>query len=490
MQLRLRAIAVPLALAAALGATGGQAASAAAAAPKVLQVSTSPKLFPERFRPSVRDYVVRCGQAGRVRVAVSAPRGTSVSVDRARERRGSFRQTVTLEVGQSFEIVARPGQRTRSYSVRCLPSDFPRFWATRSGQTQAKWYALAPNMHEPRELPPGVSHEYAALFDNNGVPVWWMRSAGHTKAKDVKLLPNGNIAWMHLGRTGMEEHRLDGSMVRTLNTVGTGADAHDLQLAPNGNYLMGRYFDRFDVDMSSCGGSKSRKLIDFELQELTPEGELVWSWRASDHIPFTEITKRWRFQCTTGSGDIYHWNSVEPDGGGYVLSFRHLDAVYRIERSTGAIDWKLGGERRAQSLKVVGDPLSRTSTFGAQHDARVLRDGTITVHDNGGGYNRPPRATRFAINESRNTARLLEDVRDPQAPRSTCCGSSRRLPGGNWVSAWGANPYVTEQKRNGERVFKLSFAQELFSYTANPVLPGQLSQAALRAGMDAQHPRP
>jgi hypothetical protein len=296
----------------------------------------------------------------------------------------------------------------------------------------------------------------------------------------------------------MEERRLDGSLVRTLNTVGSGrrsarapggpgADIHDIQVLQNGNYVLGWYVKRSGVDMSSCGGSTSRDLVDFELQVLTPSGDLRWSWRASDYIPFSEVTARWANFCTSGDGDIYHWNSVAAERDGYVLSFRHLDAVYRIDRATGAIDWKLGGEHRAESLAVVGD--QNDPPFSGQHDARVLGDGSLTVHDNGTGRG-APRAVRYAIDETANTATLLEDVRDPEARSSWCCGSTRRLPGGNWVSAWGANPYVTEQTATGARVFKLSFANGLFSYRANPVLPGKVSREALRAGMDAQYPRP
>ena len=130
------------------------------------------------------------------------------------------------------------------------------------------------------------------------------------------------------------------------------------------------------------------------------------------------------------------------------------------------------------------------STFCGQHDARVLADGSLTVFDDGTGCNRPSRAVRFAIDDTDHTATLLEDVRDSAGAGSGCCGSTRRLPDGDWVTQWGSNPYATEQTGTGVPVFKLSFAQGLVSYRADPVLPGELSRAALRAGMDAQYPRP
>jgi hypothetical protein len=56
--------------------------------------------------------------------------------------------------------------------------------------------------------------------------------------------------------------------------------------------------------------------------------------------------------------------------------------------------------------------------------------------------------------------------------------------------SWGANGLVTELGPGGSRPFKLTFGGGVFSYRANPVLPGTLAAGDLRAGMDAQYPRP
>ena len=84
---------------------------------------------------------------------------------------------------------------------------------------------------------------------------------------------------------------------------------------------------------------------------------------------------------------------------------------------------------------------------------------------------------------------MLEDVEDADTAESACCGSTRRLPGGHWVTSWGFNDYVTEQDASGARVFTLTFTQNFASYRASPLLPGVVSPAELRAGMDAQFPR-
>jgi hypothetical protein len=119
----------------------------------------------------------------------------------------------------------------------------------------------------------------------------------------------------------------------------------------------------------------------------------------------------------------------------------------------------------------------------------LLPDGTITVHDNNTGLGAPPRAVRYAIDEANGTATLVEQVTDPFAPSSFCCGSSRRSGDGSWLMSWGGNSLVAEYDGAGQPNFRLRFGGAIFSYRAVPVDDGTLSVPSLRAAMDAMHPR-
>lgn len=458
-------------------------------ASRALRISTLPGLLPA-FNQSITDYVTRCQPSDDVRVSVSAPPGVSVSVNNSPQLTESFTWPVKLSTGQEFEIAVMAKGAVKTYYVRCLPSDFPTYSADVSGDREAAFYIVTPHRYP---TPRGLSSQYTAIFDNNGVPVWWMKSSGTSIPEDGTLLPNGNIIWIHAWSAvgagageeiGAEEHTLDGSLVRLINTVGSQANQHDVELLPNGDYLMGRDFEVEGVNLSACGGPTDGKLLDFELQKLTPSGERVWSWVASEHLSLSEVPPD-KPGCKN-DGDAYHWNSVEMDGNSYVLSFRNLDAVYDINAATGAVNWKLSGTPTPESLTVVGDKYSKT--LCGQHDARVLPDGTLTVFDDGTGCHRPPRSVRYAIDLETRTATLIESVTDPAVTFSVCCGSSRLLPGGDWVTDWGSTGVVTEQTAASAIVFQLTFPEGWYTYRADPVLPGQLSIAALRAGMDAQYP--
>jgi hypothetical protein len=446
-------------------------AAAVLASPAVARttITATPSLFP-RFRPGVTDYVSRCRLGHALRIKV-----------RGRVHRHRLRE------GQAIRV--RTGGRT--YHVRCLPKHFPRWKAERHGQPQAQWYLVTPT------LGPHGSH-IVALFDRNGVPVWWMERPA--KPHDAKLLPDGNFAWSTFTNgqyashsVPYEEHRLDGKLVRRIAAVGVPTDGHDLQVLPNGDYLVESYVPRNGVDLSPYGGPKRATVIDNEIQELSPSGRRVWRWNSKDHLDLSESEPFMKYivkgPVRTADGrkayDIVHLNSMEPDGDSLLISTRQTDAVYKISKATGAVEWKLGGTTIPQSLNVFGDPSSMV--ISGQHDARIHADGTLTLHDNRTLSGRSPRALRFSIDEAAGTATEIEQITDPAAVYSTCCGSARKLPGGNWVMSWGSSGVVTELTPSGRRVFALRFGgrKGADSYRAFPVLPGRLSIGALRRGMDA-----
>jgi uncharacterized protein YndB with AHSA1/START domain len=464
-------------------------ASAEAAA----RVTADPALYPS-FRPNVPTYVARCTPGKTLHLSFSMPGGTKATVDRRKARGGSFTDRIPARDGQAVRFAISTGRHSKRYLVRCLPPGFPEWTASKLGATQASWYVVAPCCTE---------HTYVAVFDTNGVPVWWINT--HRPPLDASLAPNGDIIWAQRHGTDLnrgisagvyEEHRLDGRRVRTFSIPdGTPTDRHEMQLLPNGDYVVVGYKPRDGVDLSPYGGPSNATVLDALIEEVSPAHKVVFRWNSKDHVGLAE-TGRWyqanvlnntaRLPDGRTAYDIVHINAVERYGPDHFLvSLRHTDAIYDIARADGRVVWKLGGTAKPRSLQIVGDGVP---DFGGQHDVRVLRDGTVTLHDNGTGLGRPPRALRFRIDPKARTATLLEQLTDPFGAMSPCCGSARKLPGGNWVISWGGTDLVTEETPAGKSVFSLSFPEYL-TYRAFPVLPHKLRRSKLYAGMDAMHPR-
>ena len=120
-------------------------------------------------------------------------------------------------------------------------------------------------------------------------------------------------------------------------------------------------------------------MLDGTFQAIAPDGWPTYYWSASGRIAPVE-SLRWAGAWNAYPGlaepvwDWHHINAVEPDGDGFLVSLRHTDAIYRIRRGDGGIDWKLGGTHTPQSLKILGDWFAG-SDFGGQHDVRASPTG-------------------------------------------------------------------------------------------------------------------
>lgn len=457
-------------------------------APVAARVTSSPALEPP-FDPGVADYAMRCSDAQAVSLNVTPGSGQTASVDGA----------APVAAPRSASVVLNPGQAVRwqigdaAYRARCLPPDFPGWTFSRTAASDLDFFVAGPTLGGAR---------YLIVFDRNGVPVWWLDPPGSPTSLDGKILSDGTFAYGWSAMPGYvigaqdryDIRRLDGTLVRSLSTVGTPTDRHDLQLLPNGNYLLMSYRERQGQDLSAFGGPASAGVLDGEVQEVTPGGAVAWSWNSASKISLDEAMSWWALLLmgppaqlpSGGTGyDHFHLNSHELDGSTLVISARHLDAVYGIDRTTGDVVWKLGGTQTPASLQFVGDPIG---AFSGQHDARILPDGTLTVYDNGTLVGRAPRAVRYRLDLPAGTATLVEQISDSDVGASGCCGSARKLAGGNWLVGWGMSPRIGEYREDGTRVTELVFSAG-FGYRANPVPPGAVSAQQLRDGMDAMHPR-
>ncbi len=440
-------------------------------------VITNRGLFPV-FQTSVTDYVNRCDPDEPTAVTVTAPRGAVVSVAGRPGRRGTFTEHLDQRPNERFGIVVTLDGTTTVHRVRCLPEGFPEWQVHGSGQpAQSEFYVTTLiSGFGPTNRP--------VIFDAHGVPMWWSEPAFSFLTTPLR---NGNLASLPI-TGGMIERRLDGSTARVLDTEGAPSDFHDVLLLENGHYVLVTA-DYRTCDLTAWGREPAECLF-HEVQELTPEGEVVWRWRPEDDIPITETPPRWRneFDPVKNSVDPWHWNSIEWVGDGYIVSLRHQDAIYKIDYATRDIAWKLGGTRTAKSLRVIGDPyFDLGSSISGQHDARLLPDGTISLFDNrtNSTNGQQPRSVRYRIDEAGRTATLVQSVSDPILAASPCCGSTRVLPGGNHVVGWGGGPWFTENEPDGDQVFRIGIAGMI--YRVVPLAPGEMSRDALRAGMDAQY---
>jgi hypothetical protein len=355
-----------------------------------------------------------------------------------------------------------------------------------------------------RPAPPGLfvvtfsnpkdERPWVIVFDDEGKPRWWFNP--DTRALWGQVVGNGDLVWARSfgdgygldPRMAHEVRSESGKLLRLVRTGGSIVDGHEYRELRNGNVLLDTYVPE-TADLRRFGGPKRAAIASAEVQEVDPAGRVVWRWNSRGKISLRETGRWWRSVLSNPRRrlqreifDPVHINSIEPRGAGeVVISTRHTDAVYGIDRASGEINWKLGGTRTGKSLRVTGDPA--TKLLGGQHDARIDRRGRLTVFDNGKDRPRRPRVVFYRLELGQRRAVYRGQLNDPEVQRSHCCGSARETADGGWLVSWGDNPLVTGFDREGRIAFRLHLPAPTFR--AVPVPAGATSVDRLRRGMDA-----
>lgn len=456
------------------------------AAPEPSTTVSSRGLYP-RFDPGESRYVSRCGR-GAEPIEITAPAGTRVSVDGERRGAGPVTIATSTPPGADFPITIGSAGRSRTYHVRCLPADFPAWRFEGLRPAPGGFFVVA--FKASRDTPPWI-----IVFDDGGVPRWWFNPP--TRVLWGQILANGNLVWARSfgdgygldPRMAHEVRSPAGKLLRLVQTEGSIVDGHEYRELSNGNVLLDTYVPEA-ADLRRVGGPRRAAIVSAEVQEVDPQGRERWHWSSRGHIGLGETGRWWRSVLSNPrrrlqgrqTFDPVHINSIDPRGRSeVVISTRHTDAVYGIDRATGEIRWKLGGSPTGKSLRIVGDPAHRP--LGGQHDARIGSDGRLSVYDNGKDRPRRPRVVFYRLDLASQEAHYLGQLNDLRVRRSHCCGSARELPGGGWLVSWGDNPLVSAFDARGRLAFRLHLAASTFR--AVPAPPGATSLAALDAGMEA-----
>ncbi|KAL1633911.1 hypothetical protein SLS58_010901 [Diplodia intermedia] len=240
------------------------------------------------------------------------------------------------------------------------------------------------------------------------------------------------------------------TQVRQISAVGPiKGDLHEFRFTPNGTALLSVY-EITPMDLSPVGGPEAGWVWDGAFQEIDlATGNLLFSWRSSDHYAANDTYQRYTSGGTSASSpwDYYHINSVDKDHlGNYLVSARYTHSVTYISGRTGDVLWQLGGKRN----DFVDMSEGRATNFAWQHDARWRDAGAaITLFDNraaSGVYDAPEsRGMRIAVDQVAMTATLTHEYTNPNAAIvSSSQGSMQVLPNGNVLLGYGYNGVYVE----------------------------------------------
>ena len=204
-------------------------------------------------------------------------------------------------------------------------------------------------------------------------------------------------------------------------------------------------------------------LLESIVQEVDlATGRLLFEWRSADHVSPKES-----YVGPSGGQpfDYFHVNSIDVDtDGNLLISARHTWAVYKIDRHTGQVIWRLGG-------KMSDFQMGPGTQFAWQHDARRQPDGSLTLFDDGSNGSKPPtevfsRGLVLDLNESLHKATLRQAYAHPGGILAMSQGSMQALSNGNVLVGWGDQPWFTEFAADGSLVLDGRLPDGSTSYRA------------------------
>jgi len=243
---------------------------------------------------------------------------------------------------------------------------------------------------------------------------------------------------------------------------GLRTDFHELNLTDRGTALI-TSCSRRPADLRRSGGRRHSYVWSGIVQEIDiATGELVFSWDSLDHVPINETLHYFYDGTSWDPFDYFHINSIAvADDGNLLISARNTCTVYKVDRRTGRVLWRLGG----RSSDFALGPGVR---FWWQHHVREPRPGVLTLFDDGATPAREPQSRGLLLDLDTGTRRctLRRAYTSPARPRAHNQGSMQLLPNGTVLVGWGSEPSFSHFTADGAQVLYGQLRRGGFSYRA------------------------
>jgi hypothetical protein len=317
-------------------------------------------------------------------------------------------------------------------------------------------------------LKEGAGEHGPMIVDELGQLVWYSkyRSARDFKVQHYRGRPV--LTWWEgvvVAGHGVGEYVIFDDSYREIARVRAGngyrGDLHEFLITPEDTALLTAYVQT-QTDLSPIGGAKYGAVLDGIAQEIDIEtGRVLFEWHSLEHVgieeSYTEPPEDPNFPY-----DYFHINSIDVDfDGNLLISARNTWSVYKVERTSGEVLWRLGGKKSDFDM----GPGTR-SAF--QHDARRHQDGTISIFDNGAHpqVHVESHGILVGLDEQKMGAKLVREYTSPEKPISTSQGNMQLLPNSNVFIGWGSQPFISEFSHDGRPLLGAQLPPDGESYKA------------------------
>jgi len=349
---------------------------------------------------------------------------------------------------------------------RPVPSFFPEYEFQLYNNDFTNEYLATPLL-----IPPNNNRYKRSLviFDSLGYVLWYANKTT-SRYTDFKYHPTKKIFTFAEGDyfKVLDSNLVVVDSLKPLN--GYTMDSHEFDITFDGNYLISGKSDSI-VDLSAhlfsgVRGSDTTHLVGFTIQEFDFNHNLLFDWDSNDHLdPLESYDEIYGYD--SAGFDYCHGNSIEKDmDGNYLVSMRHTNSIFKIDRNNGNIIWKLGG--KASSFQFIND-----SGFSGQHDFRRLSNGNVSLFDNANAASNPKitRAIEYRLDTINWAAEKIWDYKYEPAFFARAMGNFQTFGAGYHTIGYGLtyrpSPSFIVIDGKDSLVSELFFKDSVVNYRAN-----------------------
>ena len=266
----------------------------------------------------------------------------------------------------------------------------------------------------------GRGQDGPMIIDDKGQMVWFKPMQGKLAADFRTQTYDGKpvLTWwegrLYVG-DGDGVGQIYDDTYKPVATVRTGNgysyDLHELTITPRNTALVMAY-ERFERSLKAWGGPSEAKIVDNIIQEVDIKtGQVVFEWHSFGNVSPDEslipVPKN-----RGSEWEYFHANAIDLDrDGNFLISARNTSTIYKVNRATGKIMWRLGGKKSDFKL----GPGVR---FDWQHSLRVLPNGDLRIYDNSAAppVRKASRAITIRLDEQAKTGDARERLQAPAQP--------------------------------------------------------------------------
>ena len=437
-------------------------------------VSTG-EIYPA-FSPEIKDYYI---------TSLNTLNEIEITIDNFDSNKNIFlnnkkvvsnKTSIKLNIGDDIVINSyNEKNEAITYTVHYLPMDMPKINVITKNNPSDGYIFI--NLFK---IPWSNTNptNFIAILNNDGFPVYYKKTTNRVINFEYFETNTNQKRYSYsddaLGKIIVMNENFDViQQLELLPNNGHGAirtDTHDFIYFNDNHYILPAYVSRPGVNMTAYGGASSVELVDFVFQEIV-NNQVVFEWNSANFPEFLQHTDPIYYNqfATNPKVDYFHFNSITIDSNdnNFIVSAKHMNQIYKINRTTGEIIWRFGGSN--DNFNLTGN-----KTISHPHHATILANGNLLLFDN--GVTKTPKQARlveFDIDENSFSANITNEYSET-GRYFNIMGSAQKLQNGNYFIGWGGNTTsqvnanksdITEINANGNIVLDLSFSNNPDSFT-------------------------